>query len=272
MATAAAACLASLSCAGSRSAPSAPPPPPETPHHAVVRIAAGIRKAGYAGDRPQLRTLFEEMEAYTGGSLGSRARYWRGYALWRSASNGGQDGAPDTEIDEDLRGAVEEFRQAIDLDPAFVDAKIAQVACLASLAPTIPASQRPQEFRRQWDVLLEAQKQAPENPRLAWVFGAAKWNAPAKLGGGQDKAFQMYKDGLDWARKQTIADAADPAWGEAELLVSLAQARLDGTTRNLDAADHYAHAALNLVPDWHYVRDILIPHIRAAKEQRAGGR
>ncbi len=31
------------------------------------------------------------------------------------------------------------------------------------------------------------------------------------------------------------------------------------------AADQYAHAALHLVPYWHYVRDILLPQIQEAK-------
>jgi hypothetical protein len=265
---AAGACLAWVSCTGSRSAPAPPPPPPETPHEAVVRIANGIRKADFEGDRPRLMALSAELEPLTEGSLGSRARYWRGFALWRRALNGSHDGAPDAEVEGDLEAAVQEFQQSATLDPQFVDARIAQVACLAMHAPaSIPAGERPKEFRRQWDLLVEAQKQAPENPRLACVFGLAKWDTPVKQGGGQDKAVQMFKDGLGWARKQTVSDLADPAWGEAELLMSLSWASLNGKTPNFDAAGHYAQAALNLAPDWHYVRDILLPQIQAAKEK-----
>jgi hypothetical protein len=266
-AAAAGACLAWVGCTGPRSAPAPPPPPPETPHEAVVRIANAIRKADFEGDRPRLMALHDELEPFAEGPLGSRARYWRGFALWRRALNGSHDEAPETEVEGDLSVAVQEFQQSAALDPQFVDATIAQLSCLGALAPTIPAGERPKEFRRQWDLLVEAQKRAPENPRLAWVFGLAKWDTPAKQGGGQDKAVQMFKDGLGWARKQTITDLADPAWGEAELLMSLAWASLNGKTPNLDAAGHYAQAALNLAPDWHYVRDILVPQIQAAKEK-----
>ena len=205
------------------------------------------------------------MEPYTEGPLASRARYWRGFALWRRASNGFNDGAPKSEVEEDLKGAISEFQEALVLEPEFVDAKIGEAGCLGGLAPTIPSAEQPVLLRRQWSMLLEIQKAAPENPRLAWVFGTAKWSAPAKQGGGQDQAIQTYRDGLAFARKQMVSDAADPAWGEAELLLSLAVANLNAKTPNLDAANHYAHAALNLAPEWHYVRDLLIPQIQAAK-------
>jgi hypothetical protein len=267
------ACLALVSCAGMAPAPSAPPPPPATPHDQVIRLAAEIRKAAYADDREQLKALVEQMSPFDEAEspLGSRAHYWRGFALWRTAwnaMNAAEGEAPDwSGIEENLRGAVDELQKSSDADPAFVEARIAQLACLESLAVTLPASERPKEYRRLWDLLAETQKQAPENPRLAWVFGTVKWDTPAKQGGGPDKAVQMFRDGLDWARKQTIADATDPAWGEAEILLGLTLARFRGKPQNLDAAGHYAAAVLNVEPNWRYVKDILIPQIQAAKEK-----
>ena len=263
----AAAGLAAVSCAGSARSQAPPPPPPETPHDAVVRIATRIRKADFEGDRARLTALFLEMEPYTEGPVASRARYWRGFALWRRASNGFNDGAPKPELEEDSKGAIREFQQALSLEAGFVDAKIGEAACLGILAPTAPPSEQPQLLRQQWSLLVEAQKEAPENPRLAWVFGMAKWSAPVKQGGGQDQAIQSYRDGLAFARKQEVSDAADPAWGESELLMSLALASMSAKTPNLDAANHYAHAALNLAPDWRYVRDVLIPQIQTAREK-----
>jgi hypothetical protein len=271
----AAACLAFSSCAGTGPAPSAPTPEPATPHDQVVRLAGEIRRAAYADDRERLKALVEEMAPFTdvdaGGPLASRARYWRGFALWRAAWNGmnaaAGEGPAWSEIEESLRGAVDELQQSSDADPAFVEARIVQLACLEELAPTLPASGRPKEYRRLWDLLVETQKQAPQNSRLAWVFGTVKWDTPVKQGGGQDKAVALFRDGLDWARKQTIADATDPAWGEAELLLGLTLARFRGKPQNLDAAGHYAAAVLNVEPGWRYVKDILIPQIEAAKEK-----
>src|ERR1700683_4026489 len=60
-------------------------------------------------------------------------------------------------------------------------------------------------------------------------------------------------------------DPLQPSWGEPELLMSLAWSNLNRTLPDLNAAEQDAQAALKIVPYWHYVRDILMPHIRAAQ-------
>jgi len=60
-------------------------------------------------------------------------------------------------------------------------------------------------------------------------------------------------------------------WGEPELLMNLAWSNLNRTTPDLNAAEQYAQAALKLVPYWGYVRDILMPQIRAAQAKAAKG-
>jgi hypothetical protein len=47
--------------------------------------------------------------------------------------------------------------------------------------------------------------------------------------------------------------------------MNLAWSNLNRSIPDLKAADEDAHAALQIVPYWHYVRDILIPQIQAAK-------
>ena len=70
--------------------------------------------------------------------------------------------------------------------------------------------------------------------------------------------------------KPRSSDPLEPRWGEAELLMNLAWSELNRKEPDLDAAEKYAHAALELVPYWHYVRDILMVQIREAKG-KAGG-
>jgi hypothetical protein len=74
--------------------------------------------------------------------------------------------------------------------------------------------------------------------------------------------------GLAAARKATPAGGAslEPAWGEPELLMNLAWASLHAAHPDAAAAERYARAALAKVPTWHYVRDILLPQIQAAKK------
>jgi hypothetical protein len=80
---------------------------------------------------------------------------------------------------------------------------------------------------------------------------------------------ETYQKGLEAARKQkgSVTDPLEPSWGEPELLMSLAGANFYKTAPDLNAAGQYARSALELVPYWHYVRDILIPQIQEAKKK-----
>jgi uncharacterized protein YciI len=73
-------------------------------------------------------------------------------------------------------------------------------------------------------------------------------------------------------QKRDVVDPLEPSWGEPELLMSLAWSNLNRTAPDLNAAEQGAQAALKMVPYWHYVRDILMPQIRAgqAKAPTAG--
>ena len=167
-----------------------------------------------------------------------------------------------------MKRCIDELARASAADPQFVDAKIGEASCIVNLAVLNSGEERNQGYRRHRELLDEAKKMAPENPRLAWVLGATLWYSPPQFGGGQDKGFEAYQQGLVWARKEHVTDPLDPAWGEPELLMNLAFASLNATTPDLEAADRYAHEAVKLVPTWHYVRDLLIPQIQAINQQQ----
>jgi hypothetical protein len=113
---------------------------------------------------------------------------------------------------------------------------------------------------------------APESPRLYWVLGPQRWWTPVEQGGGQAAAFAAYEKGLQLARRQkgTTADPLEPSWGEPELLMNLAWSSLNQTMPDAAAAQAYAQQALNLVPNWRYVRDVLMPQIRKARGLERG--
>jgi hypothetical protein len=102
-------------------------------------------------------------------------------------------------------------------------------------------------------------------------MGPNTWNAPPERGGGQAKAIEMYKKGLEEIQKRKTAsiDALEPSWGEPELLMNLAYSYLHQATPDVSAAEESAEQALKLVPYWHYLRDILLPQIREAKAKAA---
>jgi hypothetical protein len=61
-----------------------------------------------------------------------------------------------------------------------------------------------------------------------------------------------------------------PDWGRAEALMTLANAHIMKASPDVDAAAVEASEALRLQPDWHYVRDVLMPQIEAKRKQLAG--
>jgi uncharacterized protein YciI len=242
----------------------------ELSRDSIIRIVTQIQRADYEGDRPALKRLHDELTPIPEDNrLASRLLYWRGFALWRRAINGFNESPTATDLEGDLTQAVTDFKDAIARDPAFVEPKIgagSSLGYLMYLSRKDPI--RLQElFQQSSPLLKEAMAAAPDNPRLLWVLGPIRWSSPPERGGGQDKAFEVYNKGLEavGSQKREVADTLEPSWGEPELLMSLAWSNLNRTTPDLNAAEQDAQAALKMVPYWHYVRDILIPQIRAAQ-------
>lgn len=245
------------------------PSPREAPT-AIGDLVARIRTADYEGNRTALKALYADLEPYAAkGESVSRIRYWRGFALWRRALNGFNESAEASDLEQDLKGCAMEFDQAAKADPNFVDAKAGAVSCLMNLAFLSASANevaRQRELISRAQVLVrEATNREPQNPRLLWVLGANYWHAPPEFGGSQLKAMETYERGLKAVRAaKAPPDPLDPAWGEPELLMNLSWSNLHRSTPDLAAAERYALEALRLVPNWHYVRDILMPQIRAA--------
>jgi tetratricopeptide (TPR) repeat protein len=241
----------------------------DLPKEQVIKIVAQIQRADYEGDRAALKRLYEELTPVAQSTkLSSRVRYWRGFALWRRAMNGFNESVDPKELEEDLTQAVSEFDQAVRIDPGFVDAKIGALSCLSNLIFLNQKNvARVQELAAQAvPFRKEAEAAEPENPRLLWVLGPICWYAPPNRGCSQDKAMEMAQKGLAAARKQKgiVIDPLEPSWGEPELLAALAWTDLHRTIPDLKAAQSYAQSALNLVPYWYYVKDILMPQIKKA--------
>ena len=243
---------------------------------AVVKIVLQVQKADYDSDRAALHLLYGELAPFADKKeLASRVQYWRGFALWRSAINGFNDNADKQELQQDLHQAAEEFEKSASADPAFVDAKIGLGSCYGLLAYSVNKTDQTELqvlMAKSRQAIKDAQASAPDNPRLFWVLGPIYWNIPVDHGGGQAKAVETYEKGLETIRshKGASSDPLDPSWGEPELLMSLAWSNLNLATPDLKAAEQDAEAALAIVPNWHYVRDILMHQIRDAKAKKHG--
>jgi hypothetical protein len=246
------------------------------PRQRIMEIVTRIQRADYEGDRTALKRLQGELAPFTENQrFASRVQYWRGFAWWRRAMNGFNEPADPKELEQDLTQAIPAFDDAIARDAALVDAKVGKASCLAMLAFLNFRAQRAgslEQLMQSIELANEAAGAAPDNPRALWVQGANQWNNPPERGGGQNMGLATYLRGLALARQQRgrVTDGLEPSWGEPELLMSLAYVSLNGNVPDVRAAERYAEDALTLVPYWRYVRDILMPQIRNAKENHRG--
>lgn len=242
----------------------------KNPRENVIGIVARIQRADYEGDRATLKKSYDELAPYlVNKELASKVRYWRGFALWRSAINGGNDPASEQkQLENEFTQAAGEFKEALAIDAGFVDAKVGLISCLGYVAYYHrKEKERLTELLGEiFPLVKEAKESAPDNPRLIWVMGPILWNTPVDRGGGFDKAVANYEHGLEICSKlKAPDDPLEPSWGEPELMMNLAYTYLQKNPPDVEAAERMGRGALELVPHWHYLRDILLPQIAAAK-------
>jgi hypothetical protein len=238
----------------------------------AARLAADVRRADYQADLAALARLHDELASLPERPLmTARVRYWQGFALWRRAINAFNDAPDPAGIERDITAAVGDFEDAVRRDPSFVDAVAALASCLGyrSFLEKDDAVRTPLVLRA-LGLMVDSLAAAPDNPRVLWVLGPVEWrtapNAAVELVDlRQSRTLRVYERGLDAAHREPVAGTLDPHWGEPELLMSLAWSHLNKRQPDPATALRFARQALMLVPDWHYVRDILIPQIEAAR-------
>jgi len=241
----------------------------DTVREHVVGIVTQIQRADYEGNRANLKQDYIELAPFVDDAdIGSRVRYWRGFALWRRAINGFNDSAEPAELEQDLKQAIDEFKAVTDKEPGFADAKVGMISCwgfLAYMKRGDAAAVQP-IVERISPLVKEAKAAAADNPRLRWVLGPILFYQARSSGTVLQTVIENYQQGLQHCPESASAtDKLQPSWGRPELLMSLAYTYLNDTPPDLEAAERNARGALELVPYWHYTRDILLPQILAAK-------
>jgi hypothetical protein len=239
----------------------------------LVTAKPKLMSADYRADLDELARLRHEVSRLEDDpALGYLAHYWAGFASWRIAINGVNRGIRTEDVKAHLEKAGADFEASVRQRGDFADSLAAAAlvySWLAGLHPNDPAAMQ-EQLQKSKGLLKRARELEPNNPRVLWAVGAVYLFSPPQYGGSVEHALETYHRMLD-ASGVTNAGSPLPDWGKPEALMSLAFAHLQQSPPDLAAASEEAQAALRLVPDWSYVREVLVPQIEAAKRKAAGG-
>lgn len=229
-------------------------------------LASAIRAADYRGERDELRRLALALDDVKDPRLAAYREYWRGFAFWRRALNGMNETPTPSDAGDDLKAGVASLRASLEKNPDWIEAKVGLFGCWAALMSLdIDAKQKSEILSEAIPIVRELKEKGPTNPRALWLVGGTQLWSPR--GSDPVGASATYRRGLEAARAESLQKEkpADwvPAWGAPELLMTLAYVYSHSAIQNRDVAQAYADGALAAVPDWHYVRDILVPQIQA---------
>ncbi len=231
----------------------------------MTAAVRAIRVADFRGERGDLRRLAADIDQVKARELLAYRDYWRGFALWRSALNGFNETPTPADLQADLEGATQAFRAALKIRPDWIEPKVA-LAFKLGLELRVPRAGPPRGAAPRGGAPWASTKgpgPSEHNPRLADRRAATLPARRRGRGGRHLPARPAGRPGRGPSQRPGLDAGISTAWGAAEHLMSLAYAHSKGALAERETAQAYADGALALAPDWHYVRDILVPQIQA---------
>jgi len=246
------------------------PVPPETPERRLTTVKAEMMAADYRADLAGLARLRDSVAPLTADpAWGYLAHYWAGFASWRVAINGASKGMSQDDMRTNLERASADFAASIKLRDDFADSYAAAAGVdgwlpLFHSGDTAVIRAFIDRFQR---LIARAKELAPDNPRVLWVDAVPYLYLPVEKGGNPARAVEIYKRMVE-VSGPLVPSSPLPDWGKPEGLMSLAFAHLKQVP-DLASAEKEARAALQLQPEWSYVKDVLLPQIEKARA--AGG-
>jgi hypothetical protein len=235
----------------------------------LAELVPRVRSADYRGDRAELARLDQELGRLSDGALSDYRDYWRGFALWRRAINGFNETPRPDDLERDLHAALARFHSALARHPDWIEVQLAQVGCWGNLIYLAggDAEKRKAILAESGPTFRFVMANAGDNPRALWIRGGMEFGAPPPIGGDFAKAAATLRHGVECAWREAAsgsdAPAWVPSWGGPENMMNLAYMYAHAPAPDRDLALAYASGALVAVPDWHYVRDVLVPQIEA---------
>ena len=203
----------------------------------------------------------------------SPCAYWRGFAKWRRVLNGFFDETPmPADLKEDLLAAISSFKAALVVGPDWIEAKVGIVGCSGSLIFLAGQDQaeRDKILADYIPVVRDLMARGNENPRALWLIGGMQLQAPPPTGGdagqgGFDDA-KGSRGGASRGAGERRGASLRPPVGKCGEPDEPGLPLFEQQHPKPRAGHGLRRGGLVAAPDWRYVRDVLLPQIRALSE------
>ncbi len=162
-----------------------------------------------------------------------------------------------------LDDAVEHLKQCLDIEPDFAEGYALLSSSYGRKIGFHPLSGI-YLGPRAGAAIGKALHLEPENPRVNMLAGINMLFTPRMFGGGKDKARLYLKRAERYFQTYQPADSLMPDWGARDVYGWLAYLALEEDS--LKQAETYCQKALEISPQYHFVRDYLLPEIQKKKK------
>lgn len=240
---------------------------------ALLDAKNALTRSNYAGDLDGLARAIGDLDRLSHAeSVAGLAHYYAGYGHFVLALMVGPGGLLSTPDPNQMQRHVEEAIRNLEASSRrnrSADASALLAHCYLMKLRSDPRRHAATLSPLAGRSLSEALERAPENPRVVLIDAMRLFWAPSQSGGDRDQGLARWHLALDLfaraSRSQPEPDPSLPDWGHAEAWAWLAAAYLAVDAADSTRAQAAAERALELQPDFAWVRKSLLPRISSRK-------
>jgi hypothetical protein len=220
--------------------------------------------ANFRNDQAGLRDAVQAFARLAGDeTVAPFARYYAGWAKWCLAASQVAGG--------DIKGAIESGEgSAVDMRAALaLRSDLSDFHTGLANALIVVVSLDRGRFPALAKEIVDARRRAldlgPTNPRALLMDAGMIFNTPPERGGDQQKGIDRWLEAIhrfEEERRSPPANPLMPDWGLPLAYGWLSQIYLNATPPRLEEARHAADTALELRPDFWFVREQIVPKLR----------
>lgn len=230
----------------------------------LIAAKAAMYDSNFRNDRDGLRSAIQRAQAASAdGSVRAMALYYVAWGEWALSHADLQAGSI-SQAQSTLLRAEQAARAGLALRPNDVEfvvmladvliwRLVADPAKFPAIAPEV-RTLRAHAFGLQ-----------PDNPRALIMDAGLVFNTPPERGGDRQKGLALWKRAITLFEQEAAKPATDPLrpdWGLALSYAWVCDLHLAMRPRQIDEARTSARKALEMRPDFWYVREVIAPRLR----------